>query len=353
MQVKLRVSVVGCGPISERHLKGWESVPETQVVALCDRHPEHFDHLVERFGNKATFTDFTELLKVVDCDIVDIATRPYSHKELVCKAAEAGKNIICQKPFAPTLAEAQEMIAVCDNNNVRLMVYENWRWFSWFRMIKHILSTCEIGDVKYAKLSSYHWLTIPVGDNPPLIYQHPQTYLKDMKRLLVYEAVIHLIDVFRFLFGDARSVYAFMGKMSEQIAGEDFATIILGFEKMYGTIEVSWCSRESRQERKCEYMLIEGTKGSIILHHDGRVQIVRQSGKSEFPDYDWKSETKIKSHLRVHRHFVDSLVNKLSFETDARDNIKTLEMVLKSYESAQQNKVIELEGESLLRNTEK
>lgn len=349
MQRKLRVSVVGCGPISVRHLTGWEAIPETEVVALCDRHPEHFDHLIKKFGNKETFTDFTELLRTVRCDIVDIATRPYSHKELVYQAAEAGKSILCQKPFAPTLTEAREMIEVCEDRKVRLMVYENWRWFGWFQVIKHILSTGEIGELKYAKMTSYNWLTIPVGNNPPLICQHPQTYLIEMEYLLVYEAVIHLIDVFRFLFGDPHSVYARIQKMSSHVRGEDYALVILNFEKMQGMIDASWCSRESQREKKCEHMLIEGTKGSVILHQDGRIQIVRGSGKSDFPKYEWKAETKIKSHIRVHRHFVDSITNNSPFQTDARDNIKSLEIVLKAYESAEENRVVKLQGDSLLR----
>lgn len=349
MQRRLRISVIGCGPISERHLTAWEAIPETEVVALCDRHPEHFNHLIEKFGKKETFTDFAELLKTVDCDIVDIATRPYSHKELVYQAAEAGKNILCQKPFAPTLAEAREMIEICEDRKIRIMVYENWRWFLWFQVIKRILSTGEIGELKYAKMISYNWLTIPVGNNPPPIYQHPQTYLKEMKHLLVYEAVIHLIDVFRFLFGEAHSVYAQMQKMSSRVAGEDYALIILTFEKMQGTIDASWCSREPQGEKKCEHMLIEGTKGSIILKKNGQVQIIREGGEVDFPEYDWKTETKIKSHIRVHRHFIDCILNNCPFQTDARDNIKSLEIVLKSYESAAENKVIKLQGDSLLR----
>jgi len=349
MQRKLQVSVVGCGPVSVRHLTGWEAIPETEVVALCDRHPEHFDHLIRKFGNKETFTDFAELLRNVDCDIVDIATRPYSHTELVYQAAEAGKNILCQKPFAPTLPEAREMIEICEKRKVRLMVCENWRWFVWFQAIKRILNTGEIGELKYAKMTSYNWLTIPVKNNLPPIYQHPQTYLIEMEHLLIYEAVIHFIDVFRFLFGDPHSVYARMQKMSSHVRGEDYALLVLNFEKMQGMIDASWCSREPRREEKCEYMLIEGTKGSIILHQDGRIQIVRGSGKVDFPEYEWKEETKIKSHIRVHRHFVDSIMDNSPFQTDGRDNIKSLEIVLKAYESAEENRVVELQGDSLLR----
>jgi len=348
MHNKLKVSVVGCGPISERHLLSWKSMPEVEVVALCDRHPEHFEHLISKFGIKKTFKNFEELLEKVDCDIVDIATRPYSHKELVFEAAQRGKHILCQKPFAPTVKEAQEMIKVCEDNKVRFMICENWRWFIWFQIIKDILNSGEIGEVKYAQMISHSWSTIPKGNNSPPLLMHPQSYLKNMEHLIVYEVGVHFADVFRFLFGDTNSIYARIGKMSQQIVGEDFALLVLNFTHMCGAIDMSWCSREMDTPSKSQRMLIEGSKGSIILDRNGRVQVVNQDGKKRFPSYDWEGEDILKTHFRLHRHFVKGILKNEPFQTDAKDNIKTLEIALKAYESAEENKVIQLKGDKLL-----
>ncbi|TKJ46653.1 hypothetical protein CEE34_07785 [Candidatus Aerophobetes bacterium Ae_b3a] len=346
---RLRIALVGCGPVSERHLSSWKNIPRVEVVALCDRHEENLKQRSSEFGIKRTFKDFKKLLEEVDCDIVDIATRPYSHKELVFEAAQAGKHILCQKPFAPTLREAQEMIEVCQDKGVRFMICENWRWFIWFQIIKKILNSGEIGEVKYARITSHSWSTIPKGENPPLLLEDPQSYLKDMERLIIYELGIHFIDVFRFLFGDANSVYARTGKISSQIAGEDLALIILDFGRMYGIIDINWCSRYRNNEQESEQMLIEGNKGSIILERQGRIQIVRGDGKISLPEYDWKGETMLKTHFRLHEHFVEGILENKPFQTDARDNIKTLEIALKSYDSAQDNKAIMLEKDRLLK----
>jgi len=346
---KLRIALVGCGPISERHLLSWKNTPEVEVVALCDRHKENLEQRSSEFGIERTFKDFKKLLEEVDCDIIDIATRPYSHKELVFEAAQAGKHILCQKPFALTLKEAQEMIGVCQDKGVRFMICENWRWFIWFRTIRDILNSGEIGEVKYARMTSHSWSTIPKGKSPPPLLVSAQSYLKDMKRLIIYEIGIHFVDVFRFLFGDANSVYARTEKMSSQIAGEDLALIILDFGKMYGIIDISWCSRYPKNRQKSEEMLIEGSKGSIVLDEQGRIQIIREDGKINLPEYDWKGETKLQTHFRLHKHFVQAILKRKSFETDAKDNIKTLEIALKSYDSAQDNKVIILEKDRLLK----
>jgi predicted dehydrogenase len=293
---KLRIALVGCGPISERHLLSWKNTPEAEVVALCDRHEENLEQRSSEFGIKRTFKDFKKLLEEVDCDIIDIATRPYSHKELVFEAAQAGKHILCQKPFAPTLREAQAMIGVCQDKGVRFMICENWRWFIWFRTIRDILNSGEIGEVKYARITSH-----------TLLVSAP-SYFKDMERLIIYEMGVHYADVFRFLFGDANSVYARTGKMSFQIAGEDLALIILDFGKMYGIIDISWCSRDSKNKQKSEEMLIEGSKGSIILDEQGRIKIIREDGKINLPEYDWKEETKLQTHFRLHKHFVEGIL---------------------------------------------
>ena len=348
MPRKLRVALVGCGAIAESHLLSWQAIPDVEVVALCDDHPEHFDHLIAKFGNKRTFSDYGNLLNVVDFEIADIATRPHSHKELVVASADAGKHVLCQKPFAPTLLEAREMIEICDLNDVRFMICENWRWFIWYRVIHDVLRSGVIGEVKYARMTSRSSFTIARGKEPPAILRHPQGYLKGMPRMVLYEMGTHLLDVFRFLFGDPLSVYAQIGRMSADIVGEDFAFVTLNFGEMHGSIDLSWCSREAPEEQESEHLLIEGSKGSIIMDRDGRVQIVGDHEVPTVPEYDYRNESKLTTHHRLHRHFIDGLLEEKVMETDARDNIKTLEIVLRSYESAEENKVKTLQGDRLL-----
>jgi predicted dehydrogenase len=348
MAHRVRAALVGCGPISERHILSWKSIPGVELVAVCDRHPENFASLVSKYDIRATYTDFQTLLAEVECDIVDIATRPHSHKELVFQAARAGKHILCQKPFAPTLKEAMEMIKACDEHGVRLMVCENWRWYIWYQLIRQLLNDGRIGDVLYFRMQFRNWFTTPKGALPAPIVLDQQKYLKDMEHLLMYEFAIHLVDVARFLFGDADSIYARLGRMSPQISGEDFALLVLDFGTMHGAIDASWCSREPQVPAKSEYLIIEGRTGSILLDRTGRIQIVNEDGGSEYPEYDWEGETKLETHFRLHRHFIDCILNNKPFQTDAKDNIKTLEIVLKAYESAAGNRVVELQKNSLL-----
>ena len=117
---------------------------------------------------------------------------------------------------------------------------------------------------------------------------------------------------------------------------------------MYGTIDASWSAREPQQDGRSERLLIEGTEGTIALEQTGRVTVMRDEGTITHPAFDWEGETKLKSHLRVHRHFVECLLGDRPFQTDARDNIKTLEIVLKAYESAERDAVVALRKDGVL-----
>jgi D-apiose dehydrogenase len=223
------------------------------------------------------------------------------------------------------------------------MVYENWRWFAWFQEIRKLLESTRIGEVKYYRLVSRSSFTIPGAGQPAPILSNGQRYLKDMGRLLVYEFGIHLIDVTRFLFGDVDRVYARMGRLSSDVRGEDHALVVLDHGPVSGSIDVSWCSREPfRPGGKAESLLIEGTGGSIVLETTGRIRIITPKNGTEYHPYDWEGETKLRSHFRVNEHFVRCLREETPFQTDGRDNVKTLEAALSCYESAERNSVVSL-----------
>jgi len=84
---KLRVSVIGCGYISERHFLSWNALPQTEVVAICDIDKNRAEQRAKQFGIPQIFTSIEELLEKVRCEIIDITTRPDSHRELVTFAA--------------------------------------------------------------------------------------------------------------------------------------------------------------------------------------------------------------------------------------------------------------------------
>lgn len=109
-----RGAIIGCGYISERQLRAWQQVQGADIIAVCDLDEEKAQRRAAQFGIPAVYSDYRQMLDEHRLDFVDIATQPNSHLELVTAGAKRGLHVLCQKPVAPSMDEAKQMIAVCD-----------------------------------------------------------------------------------------------------------------------------------------------------------------------------------------------------------------------------------------------
>jgi len=113
---KLGVAIIGCGIISSSHVKAYQAFSDKcEIKAVCDVFPNKAITLAESIDKDVlVFTDFKDLLKREDIDVVSICTPPFAHKEAVIEAFKAGKHVICEKPLAASLEECDEMIAAAE-----------------------------------------------------------------------------------------------------------------------------------------------------------------------------------------------------------------------------------------------
>lgn len=144
-----KIGIVGTGYWSEKHIKAWQFVADAEITGICDRHEDTLNEKAEQFNIPATFrySDVTVMLDNANLDVIDIITPPETHLELVKMAAAAGKHIMCQKPFARSIEEAEEMVRIAEEAGVRLMVTENWRWLEPFQLIKQLLEESTVGQL--------------------------------------------------------------------------------------------------------------------------------------------------------------------------------------------------------------
>jgi predicted dehydrogenase len=257
---RLRGVLIGCGHISRSHLPGWAASPDAEIVAVCDLDRARAEARAAEFGIGRAYADPAAALTAERPDFVDIATRPETHRELIAQAAGRGAHVLCQKPLAPTLAEAEAMAEICRRAGVRFMVTEMWRWLPWYRDLAARLAAGEIGPVHYARWQGGREAfrrRRPVVDDQP--------YFADMPRLLIYEMLIHWIDTARYLFGEIASVYARTARVNPALAGEDVALVALAHAGGATTLlDASWASPPERREsgRRDGNLLVEGRDGS-------------------------------------------------------------------------------------------
>ncbi|MBO7744572.1 Gfo/Idh/MocA family oxidoreductase [Paenibacillus sp. MWE-103] len=342
------VGLVGTGFWSDKHLQAWSRIPGARVVALCDRAEGKLRAAGAKYGvpEELQFGRFDEMLAQADIDIVDIVTGAETHAELVAQAADAGKHILCQKPFAPSLAEAERMVAQARERGVRLMVTENWRWLEPFRTIKGVLDRGELGKVHVARYIHTDYYTPRMAPGTEL----PQPFFRTMPKLLFYEMGVHWFDTWRFLFGTPKRLTAELTRASEHIIGEDSGIVVLGHNDFYGFMDMSWATRQQLDkplgERvgpvHLERFVVDGSDGTLKLYADGRIAIVSKNGGEERIVAAKTELDHEESHVRLQGHFIGCLNSGEPFQTSGEDNLVTLRLAFAVYESAAEHRTISL-----------
>src|SRR5262249_13654275 len=134
----LRGALIGCGYVSQFHLRAWTQQTRGRLVAVCDTDRSRAQAACAH-GVCTAYASAAELFAGERLDLVEICPRRESHLPLVRLAAAHGVAVLCQKPAAPRLDELYEMTAVCARADVRLMIHENFRWRAWYLRLKEEL----------------------------------------------------------------------------------------------------------------------------------------------------------------------------------------------------------------------
>ena len=119
---KLRVAIIGCGGIAQTHLGIYKNLPEVEVVAGVDIVPARLDVMRDKWGVQDVYTDWKEMLKRVKPDAVDVCTPNGVHAPAAIAAAEAGKNVFCEKPMAMNAKDGQAMADAAKRNGVKFVM---------------------------------------------------------------------------------------------------------------------------------------------------------------------------------------------------------------------------------------
>ncbi|MEM8853146.1 MAG: Gfo/Idh/MocA family oxidoreductase [Pseudomonadota bacterium] len=145
MAEAMRIGLAGAGMVSRHHLDGWAAIRGAKVVAIADPDRARAEARAGEYAIPAVHDSVETMLAQERLDAIDIATPMATHAALVACAADHGVAILCQKPLAPTLEEAEAVAAIAAQKSVRLMVHENWRFRPHYRTIATWLEEGRIG----------------------------------------------------------------------------------------------------------------------------------------------------------------------------------------------------------------
>ena len=155
-----RVGIIGCGRpwksqnasgfgMAHFHARGYTASADTTIVALADINLENARAFQAEHGGEHIYVDYQEMLAREHLDIVSICTWPYHHAPMVIAAAEAGvKAIHCEKPMAPSYAEALRMVDTCRVHGTQLTFNHQRRFGAPFRAARDLLKSGSIGQLQ-------------------------------------------------------------------------------------------------------------------------------------------------------------------------------------------------------------
>src|SRR5688572_4084001 len=328
----IRVAVVGCGRISRNHFDAIEKINGLELAAVCDIVGERARAAGERYG-VPSFESFDEMLASVRSDVVALCTPSGMHPRHGVLAARAGKHVICEKPMAISLEDADELVRECDAAGVQLFVVKQNRLNPAIQLLKRAIDRERFGRI-YLANTTVRWT------RPQEYYdQAPWRGTWEFDGGAIMNQASHYVDLIQWLVGPVESVVAKTATLARRIETEDTGIAVLKFRSgALGVIEVTMLTYPRNLEGS---ITILGEKGTVKVGGTA----VNRVDHWTFADYD--DDDKLVEaattnpptvygfgHEGYYRNVLAVLQGEAKAETDGRAGRKSLELILGIYESA-------------------
>ncbi|RKY69685.1 MAG: gfo/Idh/MocA family oxidoreductase [Candidatus Latescibacterota bacterium] len=256
MERTIGFGIIGCGTIAPWHADSVARIEGARLVAVSDV----VEEAARKMGQKYQanwYTDYQKILEREDVDVVCVLTPSGMRKEIVLKAAEAGKHVVVEKPIEVTLERIDQMIGACEQAGVKLAVIFQNRFLPGPRRVKEAMEEGKLGKpilgdayIKWYRTQQYYDSGGWRG-----------TWRYDGGGALMNQS-IHTIDLLLWIMGPVHSVSAKMATLAHKIEVEDLAVATLRFASgALGVIEGSTALYPGFASR----LEIHGENGSLIL----------------------------------------------------------------------------------------
>lgn len=205
MTKPLGVALIGAGGIGEIRAEAAAQTPGVKLVALVDLMKERAEKVAAQFGAQPS-TDPLAAAQRSDVDIVIVSTPPNHHADMTIAALEAGKHVICEKPLAHTLEDAERMCQAADKSGVYLKTGFNHRYFPSMQFARKLIDSGKIGDVITVQAYAGH----PGGKEFGHDWIHDGAVTGGGS---LVDNGIHILDLTRFFFGDVDTAMGYRANL--------------------------------------------------------------------------------------------------------------------------------------------
>ncbi len=295
MVKKLKVGIIGLGGIANTHVAGWQTSEHTDIVAGADIRPEVFDAWKQKYGVTKFYESYMDLIADPEIDIIDICSPNMFHTEQAVAALDAGKNVLCETPLAPTPADIRKMIAARNKSGKLLMTAQHFRFRGTCQAAKAEIDAGALGDVYHARAWMLRRCLLPNG--PTFIYKNRSGGGPTI------DIGVHILDLTLWLMGHPKPV-AVSGVAKAALAHHPDAFTMWGRSRVIQDMDVEdFAAAFVRFENGATLIL----EVSWLLHHntpgeEAKVWLYGNEGGLE-----WPSDTFMKSNYTTRQLLTTTL----------------------------------------------
>lgn len=330
---RLRTAILGCGGFAQVHANNLISLSdEIELTAFCDHHHYNAREFSEKYvqGKGSVFTDHREMFEKANLDLVVICLPPFAHSDEVELAAEYGVHILIEKPIALSSEHAWRMVEAAEKAHVKTQVGFMFRFGAAIERLKELITSGEIGPI--GLMSARYFCNS---------LHAPWWRDRGKSGGQLVEQVIHMVDLMRYLIGDAVSVYSRQENLFHRDVAdytvEDVSATVFGFQG--GAIGV-----------------IYATNGAIPGKWINDYRLVSQKLTAEFNNannalFHFTAETRVQTetissekniHLAELQDLITAIDTNGQTRTPLREGAKSLDMALAATRSAEIHQEISL-----------
>ena len=338
---KIRIAVVGCGRIANNHFDSIAQFSDDlELVAVCDSNAQSLRAAEDKYKVKG-YAKLARLLQEADFDLVSLCTPSGLHSDQVIEIAASGKHVISEKPMATRWKDGLDMVKACDRAGVRLFIVKQNRRNTTLQLLKRAIDEGRFGRIYMVHLNVF--------------WTRPQEYYDSAKWRGTWELdggafmnqASHYVDLIDWLIGPVEKIQAMTGTLARDIEVEDT-----------GVMNIKWRNGALGSMSVTMLTYPQNFEGSItILGENGTVRVggvaVNEIQHWEFDekkDYDDKIQdasyetTSVYGfgHPLYYKNVIDVFRGDAEQETDGREGLRSLEVLIAAYLSARDGRTVSL-----------
>jgi UDP-N-acetyl-2-amino-2-deoxyglucuronate dehydrogenase len=338
---RIRIAVVGCGRISTNHFGAIEThKDQMELVGLCDINPAALKAAESARGARG-FDSLDEMLRRIEVDIVALCTPSGLHPSQAVQVARAGRHVMTEKPMATRWDDGLRMVRECDDAGVNLFVVKQNRRNATLQLLKQAIDKKRFGRIYMVAINVF--------------WSRPQSYYDSAKWRGTWEfdggalmnQASHYIDLVDWLIGPVESVQAYVATLARNIQVEDTATVGVRWRSgALGSINVTMLTYPRNLEGS---ITVIGETGTVRIGGVAVNEIQAWDFDSKEPEDERVRDANYQTtsvygfgHPLYYDNVIKALRGQAEPETDGREGLRSLELLIASYRSARDGRRVAL-----------